>query len=96
MAAGIIERIKENIGTVIVGRTEVIDLVLASFAAGGHVLLEDLPGTGKTVLAKSLARSMDLIFSQVLSDAGVFKALKLRSKLGGVFERNELFAPALS
>ena len=42
-----------------------IDLVLASFAAGGHVLLEDLPGTGKTVLAKSLARSMNLIFSRI-------------------------------
>ena len=49
-----IGRIKENIGKVMIGKTSVIDLVLTSLIAGGHVLLEDVPGTGKTVLAKSL------------------------------------------
>lgn len=61
----IIDRIKNNISEVIVGKEAVTDLILAAFAAGGHVLLEDVPGTGKTVLAKSLARSMDLSFGRI-------------------------------
>ncbi len=58
-------RIKENVSRVIVGKEAVTELLLAALAAGGHVLLEDIPGTGKTVLAKSLARSMDLAFSRI-------------------------------
>ncbi len=57
--------ILENVGRVIVGKEDVVKLVLAAFAAGGHVLLEDLPGTGKTVLARSLAKSMQLGFSRI-------------------------------
>ena len=44
---------------------QVTDLLLASFLAGGHVLLEDMPGTGKTVLARSMARSMDVRFGRI-------------------------------
>ena len=61
----ILSQIKDNINKVMIGQDRVINLLLASIAAGGHVLLEDLPGTGKTVLAKSLARSMDLSFSRI-------------------------------
>ncbi len=60
-------KIRAAIGSVIVGKKEVIDCLLAAVLAGGHVLLEDLPGTGKTLLAKTLARSMDLAFGRVQS-----------------------------
>ena len=57
--------LKENIEKVLVGKSEVIDLILTTMLAGGHILLEDVPGTGKTVLAKTLARSLDCIFSRI-------------------------------
>ena len=58
-------RIKENIGQVIVGKDETISLLLTALISGGHVLLLDMPGTGKTKLAKSLAKSLDLDFGRI-------------------------------
>lgn len=60
-----IQKLKANIEKVIVGKSQVIDLVLTTLVAEGHVLLEDMPGSGKTVLAKALAKSMDVPFSRV-------------------------------
>ncbi len=54
-----------NIEKVIVGKEETIQLLLAALLSGGHVLLEDMPGTGKTKLAKSLAASMEGVFSRI-------------------------------
>lgn len=59
------QKIKNNIEKVIIGKGEVIDLILTALVAGGHILLEDMPGSGKTMLAKSLARSIDMQFSRV-------------------------------
>ena len=61
----ILSEIEENVARVIIGKREVTRLLLASIAAGGHVLLEDVPGTGKTVLAKTIARSMGCKFDRV-------------------------------
>ncbi|MEM8603307.1 MAG: MoxR family ATPase [Cyanobacteria bacterium P01_H01_bin.121] len=60
-----IERLQENLGRTIVGKTDAIQLVLVALLSGGHVLLEDVPGVGKTLLAKSLARSLDGKFQRV-------------------------------
>lgn len=59
------DRIRENITQVIAGKEEVIDRVLVAFLCGGHVLLEDVPGVGKTMLAKCLARSTDCEFRRI-------------------------------
>jgi MoxR-like ATPase len=58
-------KIKSNIAKVIVGKDDVVELVLAALLAGGHVLLDDVPGTGKTMLAKSFARSVGVEFKRV-------------------------------
>ena len=61
----LIGKIKENISSVIVGKDEIITLILTSVLAGGHILLEDVPGTGKTVMAKTLAGSISGVFSRI-------------------------------
>lgn len=58
-------KLKENVGQVIRGKDDVIDQVLVCLVAGGHILIEDLPGLGKTTLAYCLSRSLDCSFSRI-------------------------------
>jgi len=60
-----IEPLIQNLGKTIVGKSEAIRLVLVALFSGGHALLEDVPGVGKTLLAKSLARSIDGQFHRI-------------------------------
>src|SRR3989454_7330340 len=57
--------IRQNVGRVIVGKEEVIDLLMAALLCEGHVLIEDVPGIGKTTLAKALARSLGCSFQRI-------------------------------
>ncbi len=60
-----IDQLTQNLGRAIVGKAEPIRLVLVALLSGGHALLEDVPGVGKTLLAKSLARSIDGRFQRL-------------------------------
>ncbi len=60
-----LDKLRSNITTVIRGKDEVVRQVVVSLVAGGHVLIEDLPGVGKTTLAYCLARSVDCSFSRI-------------------------------
>src|SRR3984893_10547691 len=59
------ERAGDNIERVIVGKRDVIDLLLVALLCEGHVLIEDVPGIGKTMLAKSVARTLDCPFRRI-------------------------------
>lgn len=61
----IAQAVRENVGRVIVGKEDVIDLLLVALLCEGHVLLEDVPGIGKTTLAKTLARSLGCTFQRI-------------------------------
>ena len=55
----------ENVANIIIGKQSSIELILVALLAEGHVLIEDVPGLGKTLMAKTLARSMGGIFKRV-------------------------------
>jgi len=65
MIAETAARMRENIQKVIIGKDEIIDLALIAMLTGGHLLLEDVPGTGKTTLAKTIAASLGCTFRRV-------------------------------
>jgi len=64
-AREILSNIRDNIEKVIVGKTEVVDLALICLVCGGHALIEDVPGLGKTSLVSAMARSIDCSFQRL-------------------------------
>ena len=63
--AELIQRIRDQVGRVMVGKQIAVDQLLIALISGGHVLLEDIPGIGKTTLASAMARSLGLSFSRI-------------------------------
>ncbi|MEW6212093.1 MAG: MoxR family ATPase [Acidobacteriota bacterium] len=63
--AGKLEQLQTTIESVIRGKSDVVELALVTLIAGGHLLIEDVPGVGKTTLAQSLARSFDCTFQRI-------------------------------
>lgn len=61
----ILEKLKQNLNSVIIGKQDVIDKFICGVLAGGHILLEDVPGTGKTTLARAFAQSFEAKFKRV-------------------------------
>ncbi|NLA71005.1 MAG: MoxR family ATPase [Clostridiaceae bacterium] len=64
-AVKLCERIETNIGRVIVGKEDTIRLIVIALTARGHLLIEDVPGIGKTTMVRALAKSLDLQFSRI-------------------------------
>lgn len=77
-------RLRENIQKVIIGKSDVIDLALIAILCEGHLLLEDVPGTGKTTLAKTIAASLGCTFNRVQ-----FTPDLLPSDLTGIYYFNQ-------
>lgn len=59
------EKVASNVGQVIVGKEREIELLLVAFLAGGHILLEDMPGMGKTMMVKAFAKTLGLGFKRI-------------------------------
>ncbi|MCR5602568.1 MAG: AAA family ATPase, partial [Lachnospiraceae bacterium] len=61
----IIDKLKSGVNSVVIGKEEVTDLLLTGILAGGHIMIEDTPGTGKTLMAKRLAALISADFSRI-------------------------------
>lgn len=64
-ACELLDRVQQQIGSVIIGKAGAVQLAMTAFLAQGHVLVEDLPGTGKTTLAKTIARCLGCDFKRI-------------------------------
>jgi len=97
----LIERLLEQLNRVIVGKNEVIRLALATLLARGHLLLEDVPGVGKTTLSQAIARSLSLDFHRIQFTSDLLPADVVGNSIfdastrSFVFHRGPIFAGAV-
>jgi MoxR-like ATPase len=98
---GLFRQLRDNVGTVFLGKPEVIQFALVTLLAEGHLLIEDVPGIGKTLLAKALARSLDcpchrIQFTPDLLPSDLLGTSVFHQASGEfVFKPGPLFAPVI-
>lgn len=86
----VVKRLADQIETVIIGKRAEVEMTVAAFLCGGHLLIEDIPGVGKTMLARSLALSVDLEFKRIQFTPDLLPAditgVSIYNQCGGCFE----------
>ena len=98
-----LRRIRAELGKVIIGQTEVIEEILIAFFAGGHVLIEGVPGTGKTLIVRTLGQALNLSFNRIQFTVDLMPAditgtrmlLEQNGQREFVFARGPVFAHVL-
>jgi MoxR-like ATPase len=92
-ALKLLTRLRINIESVLLGKTREVELVIASFLAGGHVLLEDIPGTGKTTLAKAISASISGTFRRIQFTSDLLPQDVVGVHIYDADKKNFTFAP---
>src|SRR3990172_3630774 len=92
-ALALLSRLRSNVETVLLGKSKEVELALASFLAGGHILLEDIPGTGKTTLARAISASISGTFRRIQFTSDLLPQDVVGVHIFDADKRNFTFSP---